>query len=61
MSEVPPPNLPGYASSKQAAPLMKLMGKMLTKRLPRLMHNPKIHSQNVKISHKKRKPNVIYY
>lgn len=61
------PSLPNYdppgtvvtlPDPKQQAPLMRLMGKMLAKRLPRLMNNPKIHSQTVKLKHKKK---VIYY
>lgn len=55
------PTLPTYLQPKQQAPLMKMMGKMLAKRLPRLMKNPKIHSQNVKIGHKKQKDKTIYY
>jgi len=55
-----PPSLPTYQTglapipdSKQAAPLMKMMGRMLAKKLPRLMNNPKVHSQNIKIKQKK--------
>lgn len=60
MSEEKVPNLPPYASPnsfltpKQQAPLMKLMGKMMAKRLPRLGRNPHVHSQNVSIKHKKK-------
>lgn len=57
------PSLPIYATThhfiekKQQAPLMKLMGKMMSKRLhPRKgMLSPK---QNVRIKHKKK---VIFY
>ena len=36
---------------------MQLMGRMLAKKLPRLMNNPKVHSQTIKIKQKK----VRYY
>lgn len=65
------PSLPQYplppglrvADRKEAGPMMKLMGKLLAKRLPRLTNNPKIHSQTVKVGHKKKKqqPSVPYY
>lgn len=56
----PVPSLPTYTNPntfvdpKQQAPMMKMMGKMLGKRLPRLMKNPKIHSQSISIKHKKK-------
>ena len=70
MSETtPPPTLPTYqgpqgirvAERSEQAPMMKLMGKLLGKRLPRLMRNPKIHSQTVKVSHKKKKDQIHYW
>ena len=56
------PSLPTYLSKtgvsrlpdpKQQGPLMKLMGKMLAAKLPRLMAKGKISPQSVKIKHKK--------
>lgn len=49
------------ADPKEQSPLMKLMGKMLAKRLPRLGKNPNIHSQSVKIGHKKQQKKVHYW
>lgn len=55
------PSLPTYtaprgitvADPKEQAPMMKLVGKMLSKRMPRLTKNPNVHSQTIKIKEKK--------
>ena len=57
-----PPSLPTYnnpqglriADRQEQAPMMKLMGKLMAKRLPRLGRNPHIHSQSVKVKHQKK-------
>ena len=66
-----PPSLPTYASPqgirvadrKEQGPIMKMIGKMLAAKLPKLGKNPNIHSQTVKINHSKRKkePQVKYW
>ena len=55
------PTLPSYIQAKQQGPLNKLMGRMLAKRLPRLMSKGKIAPQSVKIGHKKPKEKATYY
>jgi hypothetical protein len=68
LSDSQPPTLPQYpapglrvADRKEAAPFIKLMGKLMAKRMPRLGKNPNIHSQSVTIKHKKKKDDVPYY
>lgn len=46
------PGVPLPDNAKQQAPLMKLMGKMLAKRLPKLSKG-KVSPQSVKIKQKK--------
>lgn len=53
LPQYPAPNGPPRANKDQAGPIMKMMGKMLAKKLPRLTKNPKIHSQSVTIKHKR--------
>lgn len=66
MDQKNPPTLPVYHTTqtfptgKQQGILNKALGKMLSKKMPRLMNNPKIHSQTVKLKHKK-KNEVPYY
>lgn len=69
-SQPPPvPSLPTYsapqgirvAERSEQAPMMKLMGKMMAKRLPRLGKNPNVHSQTIKVKHKKKKYDPVTY
>jgi len=63
------PSLPTYnnpqglriADQKEAAPMMKLIGKMMAKHLPRVGKNPNIHSQTVKLGHKKQQKKAHYW
>lgn len=63
-----PPSLPNYekpgiplpSHPKQQAPLMKMMGRMMAKRLPK-MTKGKISSQTVKVNRRKKNNNVTYY
>jgi hypothetical protein len=67
-AELPPtvvPSLPQYppgipmAERKQQAPMMKMLGRMMSVKLPKM--KGKISPQNVKITHKKKKQTVKYY
>lgn len=66
IEQQPPPTLPNYhgvsmvPNPKQQGPLMKVMGKMLASKLPRMMKG-KISSQTIKVSHGKRKDNKVKY
>lgn len=64
------PSLPTYAApqgirpatNKEQGPLMKLMGKMMAKKLPKLMGiKGKISPSTIKIGHKKKKDQVKFY
>jgi len=49
------------ADKKEAAPMMKLMGKMLAAKLPKLARPGKISPQSVKVNHHKKEKKVPYY
>ena len=71
MKEQPPPSLPTYQAPggiaripdpKQQGPLNKIVGRMLTSKLPKLMKmKGKLAPQSIKISHKKKKNQAMYY
>ncbi len=60
--EPPRPEAAHMSTAKEQAPLMKLMGKMLAPKMTKMMKmKGKISPQSVKVGHKKKTPQTIYY
>lgn len=57
-----PPQGVRMATAEEQKPLVKMISKMMTSKLAKLPHpKGKIAPQSVKISHKKKSKQVIYY